>query len=45
MEELTKKAPEEPKDDGLLDKAKKFVDKADDFIDENVEKLKKTKAF
>lgn len=45
MEEETKKDPGKPEKDGLLDKAKKFADKADDFIDENVEKVKQSKAF
>ncbi len=45
MEDNSKKEPVESEDEGLLGKAKKIVEKADDFIDENVEKLKKTKAF
>ena len=45
MEDNSKKEPVESKDEGFLDKAKKIAEKADDFIDENVEKLKKTKAF
>ena len=45
MEDNSKKEPVKPEDEGLLDKAKKIAEKADDFIDENVEKLKKSKAF
>ncbi|MGD0340763.1 MAG: hypothetical protein ABSA76_03530 [Bacteroidales bacterium] len=45
MEDNSKKEPVKPEDEGLLDKAKKFAEKADDFIDENVEKLKKSKTF
>jgi hypothetical protein len=45
MEENEKKTPEEPEKEGLLDKAKKIYEKADDFIDDKVEDLKKTKAF
>ena len=45
MEENEKNKPVEPEEEGLLDKAKKLVDKADDFIEENVEKVKKSKAF
>ena len=45
MEEETKKEPEKPQEEGLLDKAKKLLDRADDIIDENVEKVKKSKAF
>lgn len=45
MEDNSKKEPVEPKEESLLDKAKRLAEKADDFIDENVEKLKKTKAF
>ncbi|MCX6302601.1 MAG: hypothetical protein NTW82_10490 [Bacteroidia bacterium] len=45
MEEETKKEPVKPEEEGLLDKAKKLIGKADDFIDENVEKVIKSKAF
>lgn len=45
MEEETQKEPVKPEEEGLLDKAKKLIGKADDFIDENVEKVKKSKAF
>ena len=45
MEDNTKKEPVEPEKEGLFDKARKLADKADDFIDENVEKVKKSKAF
>jgi len=45
MEDNEKKVPEEPEKEGLLDKAKKLYEKADDFIDDKVEDLKKTKAF
>jgi ElaB/YqjD/DUF883 family membrane-anchored ribosome-binding protein len=44
VEENLKKDPT-PEKEGLLEKAKKFVEKADDFIDENVEKVKKSDAF
>ncbi len=40
MEEETKKDPEQPEKEGLLDKAKKLFKKADKFIDEKVEKAK-----
>ena len=45
MEEETKQQPVEPEEEGWAEKAKKLIDKADDFIDENVEKVKKSKAF
>jgi gas vesicle protein len=45
MEEDTKKEPEKPEEKGWAEKAKKLIDKADDFIDENVDKVKKSKAF
>lgn len=45
MEDNSKKEPVKPEEEGFLGKAKKLVDKADDLIDENVEKLKKSKAF
>jgi ElaB/YqjD/DUF883 family membrane-anchored ribosome-binding protein len=45
MEENVKKEPVKPEKDSFFDRAKKLVDKADDFIDENVEKVKKSKAF
>jgi ElaB/YqjD/DUF883 family membrane-anchored ribosome-binding protein len=45
MEEETKKEPEKPEEKGWAEKAKKLIDKADDFIDENVDKVKKSKAF
>jgi len=45
MEDTTKKGPEEPEDEGLLDKAKKLIDKADDFIEEKVEQVKQSKPF
>ena len=37
MEENTKKEPVKPDEESLLDKAKKIVDKADDFLDEKAE--------
>jgi len=45
MEEETKNEPVEPKEEGWAEKAKKLIDKADDFIHENVGKVKKSKAF
>ena len=45
MEEESQKEPVKPEEEGLLDKAKKLIGKADDFIDENVEKVIKSKAF
>ncbi len=45
MEEETKKEPEIPEEKGWAEKAKKLIDKADDFIDEKVDKVKKSKAF
>jgi hypothetical protein len=45
MEENVNNGPVGPEEEGLMDKAKKLVDKADDFIEENVEKVKKSKAF
>jgi len=45
MEEETKKEPVEPKEEGWAEKAKKLIDKADDFIDGKVDKVKKSKAF
>ena len=45
MEEEAKKEPVEPKEDGWAEKAKKLIDKADDFLDEKVDKVKKSKAF
>ena len=45
MEEETKKEPVEPKEEGWAEKAKKLIDKADDFIDEKVDKVKNSKAF
>lgn len=45
MEEETKKEPVEPKEEGWAEKAKKLIDKTDDFIDEKVDKVKKSKAF
>ena len=45
MEEDVKNGPVEPEEESLLDKAKKLVDKADDFIEENVDKVIKSKAF
>ena len=45
MEEETNKVPEKPEEKGWAEKAKKLIDKADDFIDEKVDKVKKSKAF
>jgi ElaB/YqjD/DUF883 family membrane-anchored ribosome-binding protein len=45
MEEETKNEPVEPKEDGWAEKAKKLIDKTDEFIDEKVDKVKKSKAF
>jgi ElaB/YqjD/DUF883 family membrane-anchored ribosome-binding protein len=45
MEENMKNEPVKPEEESFLDKAKKLVDKADDFIDENVDKVMKSKAF
>lgn len=45
MEENVKNEQVKPEEEGLLDKAKKLVNKADDFIEENVEKVIKSKAF
>jgi hypothetical protein len=45
MEEEKKQEPVEPKKEGFLDKAKKLVNKADDFIDDKVEDVKKSEAF
>jgi hypothetical protein len=45
MEGNTNKEPVEPEEESLLDKAKKLVDKADDFLEEKVENVKKSKAF
>src|SRR5512133_3587677 len=45
MNENENKEPVNPEEESFLDKAKKLVDKADDFIEENVEKVKKSKAF
>jgi hypothetical protein len=45
MEENVKKEPVKPEKESFIDRAKKLVDKADDFIDENVEKVKKSKTF
>jgi hypothetical protein len=45
MEENVKKEPVKPEKESFFDRAKKLVNKADDFIDENVEKVKKSKAY
>ncbi|MCU0460887.1 MAG: hypothetical protein MUF36_02545 [Bacteroidales bacterium] len=45
MEEETKKEPVGPEEEGWAEKAKKLIDEADDFIDEKVDKVKKSKAF
>jgi hypothetical protein len=45
MEENEKKEPVKPEEEGLLDKAKKLIKKADELIDEKVEQMKKSKAF
>jgi len=45
MEEETNKVPEKPEEKGWAEKAKKLIDKADEFIDEKVDKVKKSKAF
>ena len=45
MEENVKKDPISSEEEGFLEKAKKLVGKADDFIDENVDKVMKSKAF
>jgi len=37
MEENNKKEPVKPEDESFMDKAKKIVDKADDFLDEKAE--------
>jgi hypothetical protein len=45
MEEETKKEPVKPEDEGLFEKTKKFIDKANDYIDEKSEDLKKSKTL
>ena len=45
MEENKNPEPAEPKKEGLLDKAKKLLDKADDYIDDKVEVIKQSQAF
>jgi ElaB/YqjD/DUF883 family membrane-anchored ribosome-binding protein len=45
MEEETKKEPEKPEEKGWAEKAKKLIDKADDFIDEKVDKIKNSKTY
>ncbi len=45
MEDNESKGQVNPEKESLLDKARKLADKADDFIDENVEKLKQSEAF
>ena len=45
MEENAKKEPAQPEKESWKEKAKKLLKKADNFIDKNVEKVKKTKAF
>jgi len=45
MEEEKTNEQVNPEEESLLDKAKKLADKADDFIDENVEKLKKNQSI
>jgi len=45
MEENKKTDPASPQEESFLDKAKKLADKADDFLEEKAEKIKKSKAF
>jgi hypothetical protein len=45
MEENEKNEPVKPEEEGLMDKAKRLIGKADEFIEENVEKVVQSKAF
>ncbi len=45
MEEQKKEGPVNPGEESLSEKAKKLVDKADDFIEEKAEQVKKSKAY
>jgi len=45
MEEQEKDKAGKPEKESLLDKAKKIVDKADDFLDEKIEQAKKSETF
>ncbi len=40
MEEKTNQEPVKPEKESLLDKAKKFFRKADDFVDDKVDDVK-----
>lgn len=45
MEESKTQEPVKPKKESLLDKAKKLFRKADDFVDDKVDDVKKSEAF
>ena len=45
MEENKTQEPVKPKKESLLDKAKKLFGKADDFVDDKVDDVKKSEAF
>ncbi|MCU0409320.1 MAG: hypothetical protein MUD02_10270 [Bacteroidales bacterium] len=45
MEEEKKEGPVNPGEESLIEKAKKLVDKADDFIEEKAEQVRKSKAY
>ena len=45
MEEKTNQEPVESKKESLLDKAKKLFRKADDYVDDKVDDVKKSEAF
>jgi len=45
MKEKMEKETKKPLKEGLMQKAKTLIDKADDLIDEKVEKVKKSKAY
>ncbi len=45
MEENKPQEPVKPKKENLLDKVKKLFGKADDFVDEKVDDVKKSEAF
>ena len=45
MEEKTNQEPVQPEKESFLDKAKKLFRKADDFVDDKVDDVKKSEAF